>query len=157
MALAIGSPAPDFELPLKPGEAPLRLADYRGEKPVVLLFFPLAFSSVCTTEMCTVAENLDAWHELDAEVIGISVDSPFVNQKFAEECGAKFPIVSDFNREVSPTYDALYDEILGLKGVTKRAAYVVDRNGKIAYAWVAEDAGLMPDLDAVMAAVRVAD
>lgn len=157
MALAIGSPAPEFELPFKPGEAPLRLADYRGEKPVVLLFFPLAFSSVCTTEMCTVAENLDSWHELDAEVIGISVDSPFVNQKFAAECGAKFPIVSDFNREVSPAYDALYDEILGLKGVTKRAAYVVDRNGLIAYAWVADDAGKMPDFDEVMAAVKAAD
>ena len=76
MTLDVGAVAPDFELPLKLGDQPIRLADYRGERPVVLLFFPLAFSSVCTAETCTVAENYSAWQGLDAEIIGISVDSP---------------------------------------------------------------------------------
>ncbi|RMH21123.1 MAG: peroxiredoxin [Gemmatimonadetes bacterium] len=156
MALSPGTPAPDFELPLKPGEAPLRLSDYRGERPVVLLFFPLAFSSTCTKEMCAVAEDYGAWQELGAEVIGVSVDSPFVNQKFAAECGAPFPIVSDFNRAASRAYDVLYEEFYGLEGVSKRAAFVIDREGIVRYAWVSDDAGVMPDLDAVREAVRAA-
>ena len=153
MALDVGATAPDFELPLKLGEPPVRLGDYRGEKPVVLLFFPLAFSSVCTVEMCTVAENYSAWQELNAEVIGISVDSPFVNQKFAEDCSASFPIVSDFNKSASEAYGVLYDEFAGLHGVSKRAAFVVDRDGTISYAWVTEDPAVMPDFDAIMQAL----
>ncbi len=153
MALDVGATAPDFELPLKLGEPPVRLGDYRGEKPVVLLFFPLAFSSVCTVEMCTVAENYSAWQELNAEVIGISVDSPFANQKFAEDCGATFPILSDFNKSTSEAYGVLNDEFAGLQGVSKRAAFVVDRDGSISYAWVTEDPAVMPDFDAIMQAL----
>ena len=153
MALDVGATAPDFELPLKLGEPPVRLGDYRGERPVVLLFFPLAFSSVCTVEMCTVAENYSAWQELNAEVIGISVDSPFANQKFAEDCSAPFPIVSDFNKSASEAYGVLYDEFAGLQGVSKRAAFVVDRDGTISYAWVTEDPAVMPDFDAIMQAL----
>ena len=151
MALEVGAVAPDFELPLKLGEPPIRLSDYRGERPVVLLFFPLAFSSVCTAEMCTVAENYSSWQGLDAEVIGISVDSPFVNQKFAEECNAPFPIVSDFNKSASAEYGVLYDEFVGLKGVSKRAAFVVDKDGRISYAWASDDPKITPDFDAIMA------
>lgn len=153
MTLDVGAVAPDFELPLKLGDAPIRLADYRGEKQVVLLFFPLAFSSVCTTEMCSVVENYSAWRDLDTEVIGISVDSPFVNQKFAEECGARFPIVSDFNKDASEAYGVLYEEFAGLKGVSKRAAFVIGRDGRILYAWVSEDPAVMPDFDAIMGAL----
>ena len=120
MPLSVGTPAPDFALPVKPKEDPLRLADYKGERSVVLMFFPLAFSSTCTAQMCAVAENYSAWEALDAEVIGISIDSPWVNQRFAAECGATFPIASDFNKDVSVAYDALYYEIMGLKGVTRR-------------------------------------
>ena len=151
MSLDVGAVAPDFELLVKLGEPPIRLADYQGEKPVVLLFFPLAFSSVCTTEMCAVAENYSAWQELNAEVIGISVDSPFVNQKFAEDCDAPFPIVSDFNKTASEAYGVLYEEFAGLKGVSKRAAFVVGSDGRISYAWVSEDPAIMPDFDAIMA------
>jgi len=153
MTLDVGAVAPDFELPLKLGDPPIRLADYQGDKPVVLLFFPLAFSSVCTAEMCSVAENYSAWQDLDAEVIGISVDSPFVNQKFAEDCNALFPIVSDFNKGASEAYGVLYDEFAGLKGVSKRAAFVVGRDGRISYAWVSEDPAVMPDFDAIMEAL----
>ena len=151
MALDVGAIAPDFELPLKIGEPPIRLSDYRDGKPVVLLFFPLAFSSVCTAEMCTVAENYSSWQGLDVEVIGISVDSPFVNQKFAEDCNAAFPIVSDFNKSASEAYGVLYDEFVGLKGVSKRAAFVVDKDGRIRYAWVSDDPKVTPDFDAIMA------
>lgn len=153
MALQVGAPAPDFELPVKLGEAPVRLTDYRGSKPVVLLFFPLAFSSVCTAEMCSVAENYAAWEGLDAEVIGISVDSPFVNQKFAQECNAPFPILSDFNKKASEAYGVLSENFAGLNGVSKRSAFVVDREGIIQYAWVSEDPSVMPDFDEIMSAL----
>jgi glutaredoxin-dependent peroxiredoxin len=156
MPLSVGTPAPDFSLLLKPGEAPLRLSDYRGEKKVVLLFFPLAFSGTCTAEMCAVAENYGAWTELNAEVIGISIDSPYVNQKFAEETGATFPILSDFNKETAPKYDALLDEVGGMKGVTDRIAYVIGTDGVISYAWKGEHPGLMPPMDEIMEAVAQA-
>ena len=156
MPLAVGTSAPDFALPVIPKEDPLLLADYVGEGIVVLMFFPLAFSSTCTEQMCTVAENYSAWEALDAEVIGISIDSPWTNQKFAEECGATFPIASDFNKDVSTAYDALYDDLGGLKGVTRRVVYVVDRAGTIVYAWEGEHAGIMPDFGEIMAAVEAA-
>ncbi len=157
MPLPIGTPAPDFTLPVKPNEDPLLLADHVGERVVVLMFFPLAFSSTCTEQMCTVAENYSAWEALDAEVIGISIDSPWTNEKFATECGATFPIASDFNKDVSAAYDALYDEIMGLRGVTRRVVYVIDRSGTIVYAWEGEHAGIMPDFGDIMAAVEAAD
>ena len=156
MPLSVGTLAPDFALPVKPREDPLRLADYKGERSVVLMFFPLAFSSTCTAQMCAVAENYSAWEALDAEVIGISIDSPWVNQKFAAECGATFPIASDFNKDVSAAYDALYDEMMGMKGVTRRVVYVIDRLGTIVFAWEGEHAGIMPDFEEIMAAVEAA-
>lgn len=154
MALSVGEQAPDFELPLKPKEAPLRLEDYHGEKVVVLLFFPLAFSAVCTDEMCRIAESYARWRELDAEVIGISVDSPFANQKFAEECGAHFPILSDFNREVIDAYGVKNEDYYGLKDVAYRSVFVIDRGGTIVYAWNTTDSSVMPDFDEVMRAVE---
>lgn len=149
MPLDVGEKAPEFALPLKPGEAPLRLSDYLGEKPVVLLFFPLAFSGVCTEEMRLVAEDYDRWRDLDAEVIGISVDSPFVNQKFAEECGAPFPILSDFNREAVDDYDVKNPDFFGLEGVANRSAFVVDRSGTVVYSWMSDDAAVLPDFDQI--------
>jgi len=153
MPLAPGTVAPDFELMLKPGEAPLRLSDYVGEKKVVLLFFPLAFSGTCTKEMCAVAENYSAWTDLNAEVIGVSIDSPYVNQKFAAETGATFPIASDFNKQVAPKYDALIEDMGGMKGVTDRIAYVIGTDGKISYAWKGEHPGVMPPMDEILEAV----
>ena len=154
MPLAPGTPAPDFALPLVPGEAPLRLSDYRGEKPIVLLFFPLAFSSVCTEEMVRTAKEYGRWTDLEAEIVGISVDSVFVNRKFAEECRAPFPIVSDFNRETITAYGVRNDDFYGMKGVSNRAAFVVDRQGVIAYAWMSEDAEVMPPFDEIETALK---
>lgn len=156
MILPVGTPAPDFQLPLKPGEAPLRLSDYRGQKSVILLFFPLAFSTVCTEEIRAAVERYPEWAELDAEVIGISVDSPFVNQKFARECEAPFPIVSDFNREAVAAYGVRCDNYFGLRWVAKRAVFVLDSDGRIVYASLNEDDSVLPDFDAVREAVRAA-
>lgn len=153
MALQPGTPAPDFALTLKPGEAPLRLGDYRGEKPVVLLFFPLAFSAVCTTELDEVCSDYDRWSKLDAVVIGVSIDSAFVNQRFAEELGARFPIVSDFNKEAATSYGVLNNDYYGMRGVANRSAFVIDRRGVIAYSWMSEDPSILPPFNDIEAAV----
>jgi peroxiredoxin len=155
MALRVGERAPDATVFPRPRE-PVQLSQYTG-KPVILLFFPLAFSGVCTKEMCTVAEDYSAYQELGAEVIGISIDSPWVNQKFAEACNATFPIVSDFNKEATIAYDVLREDLGGLKGVSERAAFVIDKNGRIAYAWVGENPGVFPPLEDIKAAVRALD
>lgn len=154
MPLISGDPAPDFELPWRPGADPVRLSSELEDGPVVLLFFPLAFSSTCTEEMCAVAESWDAWEGAGARVLGISVDSPFVNVRFAEETGAPFPILSDFNRDASALYDVLYDDYHGLRGVSKRAAFVIAPDQTIAWSWVTDDSSQIPDLDAVREAAR---
>jgi glutaredoxin-dependent peroxiredoxin len=152
MALKVGDRAPDATVFVRPRET-VRLHDYHG-KPTVLLFFPLAFSGVCTQEMCIMAEDYSQYRELGAEVIGISVDSPYTNVKFAEACKATFPIVSDFNKEASEAYGVMREDLGGLKGVSERAAFVIDGNGLIKYAWVGENPGVMPDLQAIRAAVE---
>ena len=149
MPIAVGDVAPEFELILNIGEAPVRLSDYRGEKSVLLLFFPLAFSEVCTEEMCLIAEDYDAWQALGAEVIGASIDSPYVTKKFADACKATYPILSDFNKEAAESYGVLIDDFAGLKGVTARAAFLVDLEGRIAYAEITENPGVLPDFDAI--------
>lgn len=148
----VGTPAPDFSLPPQPGPDRVTLAELRG-RPVVLLFFPLAFSEACTEEMCTVAEDWSRWQEIGATVLGISVDSPFVTRKFAQETGVPFPLLSDFNKDAASAYGVLDPDYYGLLGVAKRAAFVVDREGRIAYAWVTEDSSVLPPFDEIRAAV----
>ncbi len=131
----------------------VKLSDLRG-KNVLVLFFPLAFTGVCTKELCAMRDSIADYNNLDAEVLAISVDSPFVLGKFKEEQHLNFPLLSDFNREAARAYGALYDEfVLGMKGVAKRSAFVVDKEGKIRYAEVLEDAGQLPDFEAVKAAL----
>jgi peroxiredoxin len=125
-----------------------------GERPIVLLFFPLAFSSVCTEELCAVRDDWSAWTELDADVFGISVDSPFVTRRFREELGLPFPLLSDFNHEVGADYGVLYEDYFGLRGVARRAAFVIGTEGRIAYAWVSDRDDVLPDFDAIRRAVR---
>jgi glutaredoxin-dependent peroxiredoxin len=148
-----GTLAPDFVLPLRPGEAPVRLSDYAGRN-VVVLFLPLAFSGVCTQEVCLVREELGAWAELDAAVVAISVDSPYVNLRFAAEYGLGFPVLSDFNREAMTAWGVRNDDFFGMKGVAHRSVFVVDREGRVAYAWITEDADVLPDLEAVREALQ---
>lgn len=157
MTLQIGQPAPDFTLPHKPGGDPVRLSDYRGEKNVVVLFFPLAWSSVCTAELCSVRDDYSAYGDLDAEVLGISVDSPFVLQRWADEQDFPFSLLSDFNREAATSYGALYDELLGLRGVARRAAFVIDREGVLRYSEVLESAGDQPSFDAIKSTLETLD
>lgn len=153
MTVREGDVAPGFSLPMAPGEE-VDLDEHLGREPVVLLFFPLAFSPVCTTEMCTFADRWDELREPDASFFAVSVDSPFVTARFREDAGIPFPVLSDFNREVSQTYGVLYEELLGLHEVAKRAVFVIGDDGTVVYRWVTEDPGVEPDYDAVEEALR---
>ena len=148
MALQTGHPAPDFTL-IDSDKKEVKLSDYKG-KNVVLLFFPLAFTGVCTAELCAMRDNIAAYNNLDAEVLAVSVDSLFTLDKFKKEQGYNFPLLSDFNKEVSEAYGSIYQDFaFGMKGVSKRSAFVIDKEGMIRYAEVLEDAGKVPDFDAV--------
>jgi peroxiredoxin len=148
MALQVGDQAPDFKL-YSSDLSELSLAAFRGKK-VIIHFFPMAFTGTCTEQLCTMRDNFSFYEGINAEVIGISVDSPFSLGKFKEVQNYQFPLLSDFNKEVSKLYGAFYDEFaFGLKGVSKRAAFVVDEEGKIAYAEVLEDAHELPDFKAI--------
>ena len=149
---SVGQPAPDFTL-FDSEKNPVNLHDFAGKK-VVLLFFPLAFTSVCTKELCYVRDNISLFNNVDAQVLGISVDSLYTLAKFKEEQGLNFPLLSDFNKEVSKLYNALYDEFsYHMKGVSKRASFVIDREGIIRYAQVLEKAGDFPDFAAIQASL----
>ncbi len=144
--------APDFAL-YDTEKNLVKLSDQKG-KNVVVLFFPLAFTGVCTKELCATRDSIGDYESLDAQVLAISVDSPFALAKFKEEQNLNFPLLSDFNKEAARAYGALYDEfVLGLKGVAKRSAFVVDKEGVIRYAEVLEDAGQLPDFVAVKEAL----
>lgn len=151
--IQIGEQAPVFTLPDQPGHE-IDFGASVGENPVVLLFFPLAFSSVCTDEMCGLRDDWSAWADLDADVYAISIDSPFVTQKFRQENDLPFPVLSDFNKVAAAAYDVLYEEFFGMNGVAKRSAFVIGRDGNIAYAWSTDDAGVLPDFEAVRAAIE---
>ncbi|RYZ23339.1 MAG: peroxiredoxin [Chitinophagaceae bacterium] len=142
--LQVGDTAPDFTL-IDDNRQPVTLSSLRGEN-VLLLFFPAAFTSVCTAELCEVRDNLARYTSVKARPLGISVDLPFTLAKFKEEQQLNFPLLSDFNKEASRAYGSIYEDwILGLKGVSKRAAFVIDREGIIRYAEVLENAGEQPD------------
>jgi glutaredoxin-dependent peroxiredoxin len=148
MSLKIGDAAPQFTLKSS-DKADVSLSDYSG-KNVVILFFPLAFTGVCTTELCSIRDNKSDYENLNAEVLAISVDSLFTLAKFKEIEGYNFPLVSDWNKETAAAYGALYDEfVLGMKGVAKRSAFVVDKDGKIRYAEILENAGELPNFAAI--------
>lgn len=153
MSLTIGQPAPQFTLPATDRRM-VSLSEYKGKK-VVLHFFPFAFTGVCTTQLCTMRDNFGYYEGMNAVVLGISVDSPFTLGKFKEENNYQFDLLSDFNKEVSAAYGALYDEfILGLKGVSKRAAFVIDEDQNIIYAEVLDNAGDLPDFNAIAEKVK---
>ena len=116
----------------------------------MLVFFPLAFTSVCTKELCNIRDNIATYNNANARVLGISVDSLYTLAKFKDEQQLNFPLLSDFNKEVSLTYGALYDTFsFGMKGVSKRAAFIIDKNGFIQYAEVLEKAADLPDFEAI--------
>jgi peroxiredoxin len=142
-----GRPAPDFSL-FNTDKIKISLSDYRG-KNVVLLFFPLAFTSVCTKELCMMRDNLTHYSNLQAEILAISVDSPQSLKRFQEDQLLNFTLLSDFNKEVSTLYGCLYESFgsMNLKGVSKRAAFIIDKAGILRYAEVLESAGDLPDFN----------
>ena len=149
MSLQIGDTAPDFSLSGTQSADPVSLHDFRGQKNVLLLFFPLAWTGVCTKEMCGIRDSYSKYEGLNAQVLGISVDSPFALKAWAKEERLEFPLLSDFNRQAARAYDAIYDQLLGFEGVAKRAAFVVDKEGVVRYSEVLESAGDLPNFEAI--------
>ncbi|MDA0337047.1 MAG: peroxiredoxin [bacterium] len=153
MALQPGDQAPDFTLK-NTSMKEITLSSFQGKRNVVLLFVPFAFTGVCTQELCDITKGMSAYADLDAEVLGISVDSPFSQKAWAEKEGIGIPLLSDLNKEVSAAYGAQYGELLGFTGVAKRSAFVIDKQGAIRYASVSEDAKVLPDFTAVKACLE---
>ena len=148
MSIQIQQQAPDFTLVNSEKES-VTLSSLQG-KNVVLLFFPFAFTSVCTAELCDVRDNYSAYQSLNAEILAISVDSVFTLDKWKQEMNYPFQMLSDFNKEVSTAYDCIYDSFaFGTKGVSKRAAFVINASGTVCYTEVLENAGEMPNLEAI--------
>ncbi|CAH0996017.1 Alkyl hydroperoxide reductase E [Emticicia aquatica] len=148
MSLKVGEQAPDFKL-FSSDKKEVNLSDYRG-KNVVVLFFPLAFTGVCTAELCQMRDDIASYSKLNSDILGISVDSLFTLDKFKKEQNLPFPLLSDFNKEVSQSYGAFYDSfVFGMHGVSKRSAFVIDKDGVIQYAEVLESAGDLPNFEAV--------
>ena len=146
--------APNFIL-YDTGKNKISLYEQRG-KNVLLLFFPLAFSGVCTKELCMMRDDLAIYNNSEAKVFGISVDSVYVLKRFKEELQLNFDLLSDFNREASLAYDVLYDlfPTLEMKGVSMRAAFVIDKNGIIQYTEVCNSPGDLPHFDKVQATLK---
>jgi peroxiredoxin len=153
MSLQPGSTAPQFTL-FSSALKEVSLADFKGRK-VVLHFFPMAFTGVCTTQLCTMRDSFGYYDGLNATILGISVDSPFTLAKFKEENNYQFELLSDFNKDVSTAYGAIYEQfVFNLKGVSKRAAFVIDEEQNITYAEVLEVATDLPDFAAITEAVK---
>ena len=148
MAIEIGATAPAFTL-YDSEKNKVSLADSQG-KNTLLLFFPQAFTSVCTAELCSLRDNIATYNNANAQVFGISVDSVFTLAKFKADQQFNFSLLSDFNKDASTAYGAIYtDWILDMKGVSKRAAFVIDKEGIIRYAEVLENAGEQPNFEAI--------
>ncbi|HXC06269.1 MAG TPA: redoxin domain-containing protein [Bacteroidia bacterium] len=148
MKINIGQQAPEFNLPDQ-DKTMTSLSAQKG-KNVVLLFFPAAFTGTCTKELCQTRDDIAFYNGVNAQVYGISVDLPFSLGKFKTEQNINFPLLSDFNKEAIQAYGSIYDNwILGLKGVAKRSAFVIDKQGAVRYAEVLEDATKIPDFDAI--------
>ena len=132
----------------------ISLSDYRDNKNVVILFFPLAYTGVCTDEMCSVSGGLADYDALDAQVLGISVDSPFAQEAWAKENDITIPLLSDFNKEVSAAYGSQFEDLIGFKGVAKRSAFVVDKSGVVRFASVSDNPAELPDFDAIKSCLQ---
>jgi peroxiredoxin len=148
MALSVGSPAPSFSL-YNSDKKLVTLEELRG-KNVLLLFFPLAFTSTCTKELCSVRDNIGAYSNANAEVLGISVDSPQTLARYKEDQHLNFQLLSDFNKEASRAYNSIYEAFsLNMKGVSKRSAFLIDKAGILQYVEVLENAGEVPDFEKI--------
>lgn len=151
--IQVGQTAPDFSL-YDSDKKLVTLSEHRGSN-VLLLFFPLAFTSVCTAELCSMRDNLKLYDGLNTTSFGISVDSLYSLKKFKEEQAINFALLSDFNKEVSKAYDCIYEEFgYGMRGVSKRSAFLIDSSGVVQYAEVLENAALQPDFEKIQVKLR---
>lgn len=153
MSLLIGTKAPDFTLKSKnaDGLQDVKLSAQLGSKNVVLLFFPLAFTGVCTAEMCDISAGLNAYTDLEAEVIAVSVDSPFAQEAWAQKEKISITIASDLNKTTAKAYDVLLDDLIGIGSVSARAAFVIDKQGVIQYSEQTPTPKDLPNFDAIRA------
>jgi glutaredoxin-dependent peroxiredoxin len=152
MAIKTGDKVQDFTLQNSEGEK-VSLSDLTRHKKAVLLFFPLAFTGTCTEEMCTTRDNMKMFNSLNASVAGISVDSFFTLREFKKANNLNFTLLSDFNREVSNQFGIIYEDFFGLKGVAKRAAFVINNEMVVEHAEILEDADDLPDFSAILKAL----
>jgi glutaredoxin-dependent peroxiredoxin len=158
MSLAVGTKAPDFALSTETADGPkqIKLSDNLGKKNTLLLFFPMAFTGTCTTEMCEVSGGLSAYSGMNAAVYGISGDNPFAQEAWAQKEKITVPLLSDYEHKVAKAYDVMYDSFLpqlnlGMAGVPKRSAFVIDKNGVIQYVESNDDAKQLPNFDKIKA------
>ena len=151
MSVDVGSKAPDFTLTNEERQ-PVKLSEQRG-KPVVLAFFPAAFSSVCTKELCTFRDSMARLNQAHAQVYGISVDTFFTLKAFHDQLGYNFPLLSDFNKQAIRDYGVFNEDMIGLKGIAKRAVFVIDKEGVVRHREVLDDARNEPNYDAVFKAL----
>ena len=150
MSITIGQSAPQFKL-RDTEKNEVSLETFQG-KNLVILFFPLAFTGVCTTELCSIRDDISNYQNIGTDVVGISVDSLFSLGKFKAEQNLNFTLLSDFNKTASAAYDCLYETFYNdMNGVSKRASFVVDKHGLIQYAEVLSSAGDLPNFDAIKA------
>lgn len=156
MALPKGTQAPAFTLNTKNADGLAEVAFKPGKESgkTVLLFFPFAFTGVCTDEMCSVSAGLSDYEGLNAKVYGISVDSPFAQEGWALQNDITIPLLSDLNREVAKAYDVLYEDFIGYQGIAKRSAFVVGGDGRIAFAWSSDDPKQLPPFDEIKQALQ---
>ena len=158
MAIAVGSKAPDFSLKSKTaaGLTDVKLSENFGKKNTVLLFFPAAFTGVCTQEMCDITAGLNGYSGLNADVVAISVDTPFAQEAWAQKEKITVPLLSDYDHKVAKEYGVMYDSFLpqmnlGMGGVPKRSAFIIDKTGVIQYMESNDDARQLPDFDKIKA------
>ena len=152
MALDVGSTAPDFTL-TNQDRQPVTLSAQRG-KPVVLAFFPAAFSSVCQKELCTFRDSMSRLNAANAQVFGISVDTFFTLKAFHDQQGLTFPLLSDFNKQAIRDYGVFSEDMIGMKGIAKRAVFVIDKDGVVRHREVLEDARNEPNYDKVFETLK---
>jgi peroxiredoxin len=158
MPLAVGTKAPDFSLPTKTADGPkqVKLSDNFGKKNSLLLFFPMAFTGTCTEEMCSVSNGLREYSGMNADVYGISGDNPFAQEAWAQKEKIGVTLLSDYEHKVAKDYSVVYDSFLpqinlGMGGVPKRSAFIVDKNGVIQYSESNDDAKQLPNFDKIKA------
>jgi peroxiredoxin len=158
MPLTIGTKAPDFSLPTKAADGPkqIKLSDNFGKQNTLLLFFPMAFTGTCTAEMCGISQELPNYGDMNAAVYGISGDNPFAQEAWAQKEKITVPLLSDYQHKIAKAYDVMYDSFLprmnlGMGGVPKRSAFIVDREGVIQYAESNDDARELPNFEKIKA------